>query len=227
MIISHRHRFIFLKVPKAAGTSVEVCLADACGPEAVVTPLDPPVEGHRPRNWTGLFNPVPELLRRWCRRPFRPLEDLVHFRRYYNHMPAVAVRHRAPAPVWDDYFKFCVERNPWDKVVSHFWMERERAEPELEFGPYLEREDFPRGSCLYTDRDGTVLVDRILRYERLEEELGELMAELEVPFSGLEASAKSGYRRSDRPYRDYFDEEGQRVVARAYRRQIELMGYTF
>lgn len=227
MIVSHRHRFIFLKVPKTAGTSVEVALSRICGDDAVVTPLAPPVEGHEPRNWRGLFNPLPELLHRRCQRPFRPLEDLAHYRRYYNHMPAVAVRNRAPRRVWRSYLKFCVERNPWDKVVSHYWMERARTEPGLEFDEYLDRGDLPRGSCLYTDHDGAVLVDRILRYERLDEELAELMEQLGVPFDGLEASAKSGYRRSERPVRDYFDEWSRRLVARTYRRQLELTGHSF
>lgn len=227
MIISHRHRFIFLKVPKTGGTSLEVFLSRVCGADAVVTPLQPPVEGHEPRNWRGLFNPIPELVRRRCQRPFRPLEDLFHLRRYYNHIPSVAVRNRAPRRIWDDYLKFCVERNPWDKVVSHYWREREESRPELAFREYLERGDFPQGSCIYTDHDGSVLVDRILRYERLDEELGQLMEELGIAFQGLKATAKSGYRRSDRPYREYFDEGGREAVARAYRRQIELLGYSF
>lgn len=227
MIVSPRHRFVFLKVPKTAGTSVEVFLSEACGPDAVVTPIHPPVEGHEPRNWRGLFDPLPELLRRRCQRPFRPLEDLFHRRRYYNHMPAVAVRNRLPRRLWEESLVWCVERNPWDKVVSHFWMERERGEPDLEFDEYLDRGDFPRASCLYTDHDGSVLADRILRWERLEEELADLMSELGVPFDGLEARAKSGHRPADRSYRDHYDRRGREIVARAYRRQIELTGYEF
>ena len=38
MIISHEHRFIFLKTKKTAGTAIEAALSQLCGPECVVTP---------------------------------------------------------------------------------------------------------------------------------------------------------------------------------------------
>lgn len=40
---------------------------------------------------------------------------------WYNHMPAAEVRNRLGASTWENYFKFCVIRNPFDKVVSTFW----------------------------------------------------------------------------------------------------------
>ena len=39
MIISHRHRFIYVKARKVAGTSVEVALAKHCGDADIVTPV--------------------------------------------------------------------------------------------------------------------------------------------------------------------------------------------
>ena len=38
MIASFSCRFIFLKTRKTAGTSVELALSPACGPEDIVTP---------------------------------------------------------------------------------------------------------------------------------------------------------------------------------------------
>jgi hypothetical protein len=39
MIISHKHKFIFLKTRKTASTSTEFALNEICGPEDVVTPV--------------------------------------------------------------------------------------------------------------------------------------------------------------------------------------------
>ncbi|PYL93687.1 MAG: hypothetical protein DMF14_00320 [Verrucomicrobia bacterium] len=42
MIISHKHKFIFIKTVKTAGTSLEVFLSQHCGPDDVLTPFAPP-----------------------------------------------------------------------------------------------------------------------------------------------------------------------------------------
>ena len=39
MILSHRHRFVFIKGRKVAGTSIEMLLSLICGAEDVVTPM--------------------------------------------------------------------------------------------------------------------------------------------------------------------------------------------
>ena len=39
LIISHRHRFIFIRTIKTASTTVEIFLRHYCGPDDVVTPL--------------------------------------------------------------------------------------------------------------------------------------------------------------------------------------------
>jgi hypothetical protein len=39
VIVSHRHRFIFIKTTKTAGTSVEMFLRQFCGPDDIVTSL--------------------------------------------------------------------------------------------------------------------------------------------------------------------------------------------
>ncbi len=104
MISSHRHKFVYLKARKVAGTSVEVALARHCGEGDIVTPI-------------GSFNP------KWDE------EEYAHpgrmRRGYRRHSPLISVRRRVGQTLWDTYFKFAVVRNPWDLVVSQYhWATR-------------------------------------------------------------------------------------------------------
>lgn len=201
MVISHRYRFIFIKTAKTAGTSLEVFLSGVCGEEDVLTPIFPHVEPHRPRNADG----------------------------FYNHMPAHAVRERLPREVWEGYFKFCVERNPWDKTLSHYHARAVRLADGLTFDRYLLARDYCLNHPLYTDPDdGRVIVDRVLRYENLMGDFAEVCRRLGIPFDGdLGVRAKSDCRSDRRPYREVYTAAQRKLIQRLFAREIELHGYRF
>jgi hypothetical protein len=228
MIISHQHKFIFIKTAKTAGTSIEVFLSKHCGSDDVVTPIFPSVEGHLPRNNQGLFDPLPEILS-GVNRLRETWGDLLQRRKFYNHMRALLVQKRIPASIWRSYFKFCVERNPWDKVLSHYYMQVHRAGGSLPLEEYFARSKFPINYPRYTDRSGKkIIVDRVLRYENLTAELADVFSQLNVPFDGtLGASAKSEYRKDRTPYQSVFNEKQRRTIEEKFAREIELHGYRF
>jgi hypothetical protein len=239
MILSHKYKFIFIKTAKTAGTSIEVFLSKHCGSTDILTPIEPPVEGHQPRNYEGFINPVSEILER-PGKFFSALRHTITSReKFYRHMPASEVQKRVPADVWNSYFKFCVERNPWDKVLSHYHMHAAREGAfarrslgeggSLSLDEYLTRGRFPINYFRYTDRSGRkIIVDRILRYENLLAELGDVFSQLNIPFDGtLDVTAKSEYRTDRRPYQQVFNDEQRKVVEKAFAREIELHGYRF
>ena len=229
MIISHKHKFIFIKTVKTASTSIEVFLSRHCGPEDVLTPVRPAVAGHEERNYEGSTYPIFDVFKK----PFGPLSDLRHpFRKresFYNHMPAWLIQKRVRPEIWNSYFKFCVERNPWDKVLSHYHMNASRAGGALTFDEYLTRGKLPLNYPRYTDRSGQkIIVDRVARYENLLADLAEIFARVNVPFEGtLGVTAKSEYRTDRRPYQQVFTENQRRIVERVFAREIELHGYRF
>lgn len=228
MIVSHRYRFIFVKTRKTAGTSLEVILSQLCGEEDVVTPVDPPEAGHRPRNHRGRFDPLPEL--RLGYGFGVTLRDLLDARRFWNHMPASRIRARLPPAVWRDYFTFTIERNPWDKTLSHFAMRRARSPGGLDFDDYLAQGDLCFNHPAYTEPHDPmrVMVDRVLRYETLDEELSDVLGRLGVPFQApLGVGAKGGYRSDRRPYQDVYTPAQREIVEHAFRPEIALHGYTF
>jgi hypothetical protein len=229
MILSHEHKFIFIKTAKTAGTSIEVFLSKHCGPDDIVTPIAPPVEGHHARNYEGFINPLPEILERPAKIFSALRHSFISREKFYNHMPAREVKQRVPADVWNGYFKFCVERNPWDKVLSHYHMHAAREGGSLPLDEYLARGRLPINYFRYTDRSGKkIMVDRVVAYANLLSELSEVFAQLNIPFDGtLGVAAKSEFRSDRRPYQEVFTDEQRRLIEKAFAKEIALHGYRF
>jgi hypothetical protein len=144
-------------------------------------------------------------------------------------MPAWLVRVRVASAIWNSYFKFCVDRNPWDKVLSHYHMTAHRQGGQLSLDQYLARGKLPLNYPRYTNSFGArIIVDRVVRYESLIDELAEIFARLNIPFEGtLGIRAKAEYRADRTPYQSVFTPEQRQLVERIFAREIELHRYRF
>ncbi len=240
MIVSHSHKFIFLKPHKVAGTSVEVALARNCLEGDIITPI-------------GNFDP------RWDEDPYEhPGRKWPGLRR---HATIREIRKVVGEEVWEDYLTVSVVRNPWDLVVSQYhWATRNLSLPETLAHLFLRPKRFRKTSVrlgfsiarkfirfeegafpfyarylhrlaapnapYYFNGKGKVEVDRVLRFERLANDFAHLCKELGMPPTPL-PSLKTKSRPRGPHYSSYYDEETRALVAQSYRREIEAFGYTF
>ncbi len=216
MIVSHRHRFIFMKTRKTGGTSIEIALSRVCGPDDIITPLPEADEviraerGGRPaQNHTS--PPLPTKL--------------------VEHVFAGKAAEVLGPEVWGSYFKFAVDRNPWDAVVSlYFWVTRHQEERES-FETFLADrpnvQQIAHRNYRITHIRKQPAVDRILRFERLSDEFADVWRELGLPGEPELPRAKAGVRPKEASYRSFYTDESRELVARLFERTIAERGYEF
>jgi hypothetical protein len=213
VIVSHEHRFVFMKTRKTAGTSVEISLSRVCGPADIITPV------------------LEESLRaeRGGRGP-QNHESPPLARRAFNHMPVSMVRRELGRKRFESYFSFAVERNPWDAVVSlYHWHTRADPGAALPFAAYVGSpavETFATKNLRIYRLDGRVAVSRVLRYEALADELARVWRELSLPGDPDLPNAKAGVRPPG-SYRDYYDRATRDRVGALFAAPIAELGYQF
>lgn len=224
MILSHKYRFIFLKTAKTAGSSVEAALGHRCGDDDIIT-------GHHLSKFRR--NYALGLGRMGIHVPGEIARRLPEISGYYPHMPARQVRRMVGREVWDSYFKFTVERNPWDRQLSAYFYRHWAKQPEVDFPTYLTSW---RYGLFHTVRianweiytlDDDIAVDYVLRYEALDDDFAEVCRRLGIKGKTPLPRSNVGPRSSRGHYRDHYDERSRLLVANWYAKEIRAFGYEF
>jgi len=208
---------------------MEMALAPLCGKDDVVTPLRANQNVHIPRNYfpkslLGKSYAKSRYLRKIISRHSSILGDW-----YYEHMPATRVRELVGEKVWNSYYKFCFERNPWDKVVSYYnWKKNGQERKMLPFDDYVlhKTHRLPVDSKLYCDASGFIL-DDIFDYANFTVSFSKVCNRLGVPFDGAMPREKVGFNKIKDTYMSYYNDETKEKISNVFKKEISLMEYSF
>lgn len=222
MIVDHERKFIFVKTHKTAGTSIEVFLAPLLGPDAIVTPVADVDHGARNfekprRKYRSLLagNHVWEMKR-----------DVARQRWFYNHIPARLIRARLGAKVWDSYFKFCFERDPWEKTVSwyHYRFANEPDAPSWD--EFVTAGKLPTDFDRYSLDGTSIAVDFVGRFEHLEADLRVALDQVGIDTPIELTREKGAFRPREAHVETNFDPASSARIEDAFAREIAAFGYS-
>jgi len=211
MLISDDPPFLFIHVDKAAGTSIQ----------AALRPYAIPRTRNRLRKRLVMLGGMNRLFN-----THRLLE-------FSEHVTAAVVKNCLPPEAYTRLFKFAFVRNPWDRMVSKYahllrreqHPRHERVKAMHDFTEFLQWE-LKRAEALQSsyvcDADDRFIVDFVGYFEKLPEHFTRVCEHLKIQ-PGLENKNTSAHQ----DYRTYYTPVTRELVAKHFRRDIELFGYEF
>jgi len=227
MPISHKHRCIFIHIPKTAGTSILRALSAS----------DEHVAFAGTGLWDVLLNSpdARELVSRY--RSVFPVGILA--RAQQQHLPASILKRLVSSDVWNTYFKFAFVRNPWDMLVSGYhYQTRTLSEGQRAQNPdiyeILERAGSFEGvvrsypiiradmTSFLTDDDGRLLVDFVGKYENISADFETIRQRIGLP---NELSHENASRHDS--YREYYSPDMRAIIEQHFARDIVRFGYSY
>ena len=213
-MISHKHKCIFIHIPKCAGSSIRDFYFD--------TPnLD----------WT---TPNYDLLYGWC--PKRKI--------HLQHATSKQLieTELISEDVWNNYYKFTFLRNPWDRAYSSYlWVMRDRKiKDSFEnfilakglFKNVLTNEEVKSNRACHiwqqTDFfniDGSYKLDFIGHFETLREDIMQINKKLSIDKNFKQHSNKSVNRVKH--YSFFYGKKNRKLIEDFYQTDIDVLKYSF
>jgi hypothetical protein len=217
MLLSIKHRFLFVHIAKTGGTSVRDAL-----------------EGLR---WGDPWYLAMFLCSRLSAASGHRIAAKLP-----RHAKIVAAKEMLPKEFFDALFKFAFVRNPWDLQVSSFHhIRRERPhylgghetfesflrwklDPERPYQYHVDT-SIELQSDYLIDLHGNRVVDFIGRYERLHADFATACERIGIAPPHLPHARQATDRSKD--YRRYYSDDTAALVADYFKKDIEMLGYTF
>ncbi|AVG23035.1 sulfotransferase [Pontimonas salivibrio] len=227
MLLSHSHRFVFIKPPKTAGSSVESALRLFC-----VANSEP--EGVSAHIWPETISGAGIVTESGNTVPVTGLKP---------HMSIYQARTLIGAPIFDDYLKISIVREPFSRAISLFWWHLRQNQPDsyhaLAKAPATEVREAFQGFLLgnrpfvkwarlerFTNPRALGPKRFIIRFEHLHEDFNSLIRELGGNPNDMTLPA---YKTRVNPRRiadaDHYSLISRQLIRNLWRKDFSQHGY--
>lgn len=208
MLVSSKHKFIFVHIYKNAGTSVTHALRPFALSE---------------KQW---------LIYRFCKKLDLPL-PFSDPHPFHGHITAQDIVDAMGVERFNSYFSFAIVRNPWDWQVSLYKyilkLESHRQHGFVEkfssFDDYIVwkcEHDVELQKDFVCARTGEQIVNYIARFENIIADFREVCSAL-----GIHATLPKLNATKESSYRLYYSDLTRKLVGKTYEADVDLFKYTF
>jgi len=214
MIISKARGFVFVHIPKTAGTSMMLALEGRAKKDDILIGDTPKAQLRKKR-----------------------LKGLPAAGRLWKHSTLADIDGVLSAEEIDDMFCFTLVRNPWDRMVSYYhWLREQNFDhPAVALSKVTDFEAFLRTpdtvisirnnpySSYMVDARGIEKCDAYVRIEHFKKDMRVL--EKHLGFNIKLGAYNSSVRNED--YRSYYDDDLAEFVGEMCIKDVVKFGYTF
>jgi hypothetical protein len=211
VLISHIYKFIYLKNYKVAGSSVESFFGQYC--------IDPnEIPNYKFKDETDEYISSYGIIG-------NRIINNTKTKIWYNHINAIDIKQNIGDSVFNEYFKFCVVRNPYDVVVSSFFFEKSKKD----FKTYCKEYAYSDVNLNRLFIDNIPVCQYYIRYENLIPDILTILKKLGISNFNINdlPNHKNKMRPTDKSYKEYYDDEIKEIVYKLFKTEIDMFGYKF
>lgn len=168
-----------------------------------------------------------------------------------DHVSLLYIRNRLTPKQYNNYFKFCFVRNPYDRIVSeYFWKIKDNdfrlgincksisfrdfvnlLSKKFDFLlqlPHNEVSHFLPQYLFVCDENDELLVDYVAKYEDgLESGLKKLFDAMRIPYNqDFKLPKNNTTRHKRKKFTEYYDEETKEIIYNLYKKDFDVFGYS-
>lgn len=232
VLISHKHKFIYIKNQKVAGSSVECIFEKYCINN---NNNDNSNNDNSSNNVVGSHytdENVSEAGVVGGRLSVDKYHQGIRYKNWPEHISLREVKKRVGDEKFNSYFKFCVVRNPWDQIVSKYFYAKnvlKSINPNMTFDRFVRKVYNSKDIWTMIIVDGKPSCDYYIKFEDLNKGIVEVAQVLDINDIDLDQLPhfNSNVRPKDKSYQEYYTEETKNLVYNGNKEYIEYFNYEF